>query len=93
VEVEMAKAICPEKKEAPMLVLSRRMQESVVIGGSPSPHPVLKVTVLEIRGGNVKLGFEADPDIPVQRSEVWGRMRTREEGSGPTEEFGAAAAR
>jgi carbon storage regulator CsrA len=31
----------------------------------------LKVTVLEIDGSHVKLGFEADADVPVHRSEVW----------------------
>ena len=64
-----------------------------MIGGSPSLQPMLKVTVLEIRGGKVKLGFEADPNIPVQRSEVWERIRTGETTGGPTEDFGAAAMR
>lgn len=58
-----------------MLVLSRKSQESVVIGGAPGLQPMLRVTVLEIRGGKVKLGFEADPTVPVQRSEVWERIR------------------
>ncbi len=61
-----------------MLVLSRKNRESVVIGGAPSVQPVLRVTVLEIRGGKVKLGFEADPSISVQRSEVWERIHTGE---------------
>ena len=61
-----------------MLVLSRKSAESVVIGGAASVQPMLKVTVLEIRGGKVKLGFEADRAIPVQRSEVWERIRTGE---------------
>ena len=76
-----------------MLVLSRKCEESVVVGGSPSVQPLLKVTVLEIRGGKVKLGFEADPSIPVQRSEVWERIRTGEKTGCPTEDFGAAAMR
>lgn len=57
-----------------MLVLSRKNQESVVIGGSDGFHRLLKVTVLGIQGANVKLGFEVDPDIPVHRSEVWDRI-------------------
>jgi len=61
-----------------MLVLSRKNLESIVIGGDPSVQRVLKVTVLEIRGGKVKLGFEADPSISVQRSEVWKRIHTDE---------------
>jgi carbon storage regulator len=58
-----------------MLVLSRKNRESVVIGGSDGFHRLLKVTVLGIRGTNVKLGFEVDDDIPVHRSEVWERIR------------------
>jgi carbon storage regulator CsrA len=36
---------------------------------------VLKVTVLDIKGGKVRLGFEADPDIPVHRLEVWEQIK------------------
>ncbi|MGD9126887.1 MAG: carbon storage regulator [Planctomycetia bacterium] len=54
-----------------MLVLSRKNQESVVIGGTDGFHRLLKVTVLAIQGSNVKLGFEVDPDIPVHRLEIW----------------------
>jgi carbon storage regulator CsrA len=57
-----------------MLVLSRKHQESVVIGGADGLHRLLKVTVLEIRGASVKLGFEADPGVPVHRQEVWERI-------------------
>jgi carbon storage regulator CsrA len=58
-----------------MLVLSRKNQESVVIGGADGLHQLLKVTVLGIRGAIVKLGFEVDPDIPVHRLEVWERIQ------------------
>ena len=57
-----------------MLVLSRKHQESVVIGGPDGLHRLLKVTVLGINGTNVKLGFEADSDVPIHRSEVWERI-------------------
>jgi carbon storage regulator len=58
-----------------MLVLSRKSQEAVVIGGSDGFHRLLKVKVLEIRGTSVKLGFDVDPDVPVHRAEVWERIR------------------
>jgi carbon storage regulator CsrA len=70
-----------------MLVLSRKNRESVVIGGSNGLHRLVKVTVLDIRGTNVKLGFEADSDVAVHRTEVWeqicasGQMKT-ESGTG-----------
>ena len=54
-----------------MLVLSRKSQESVVVGGSDRFERMLKVTVLAIRGGKVKLGFEVDADVPVHRLELW----------------------
>jgi len=46
-----------------------------VIGGSGGFHRVLKVTVLGIRGTNVKLGFDVDADVPVHRAEVWERIQ------------------
>ena len=58
-----------------MLVLSRKNQESVVIGGSDGYHCLLRVKVLQIRGTNVKLGFEVDADVPVYRSEVRDRIQ------------------
>jgi carbon storage regulator CsrA len=58
-----------------MLILSRRNQESVVVGGAGGFERLLKVKVLEISGEKVKLGFDVDPDIPVHRLEVWKRIR------------------
>ena len=58
-----------------MLVLSRRNRESVVVGGSEGCERLLTVTVLEICGTRVKLGFEVNNDVPVHRWEVWERMR------------------
>jgi carbon storage regulator len=57
-----------------MLVLSRKSQEAVVVGGSVTLEPTLIVTVLEIRGGRVKLGFEVAKDVIVHRFEVWQRL-------------------
>lgn len=57
-----------------MLVLSRKNQESVVVGGGGGLRGLVKVTVVEIAAGKVKLGFEADGDIPVHRLEVWERL-------------------
>lgn len=65
-----------------MLVLSRKTQESVVVGGLENSEPPMIVTVLEIRGGRVRLGFEVAKDVPVHRQEVWERLR---EGQRPEE--------
>ena len=61
-----------------MLVLSRKSNESVVIGGTEGLVRQLTVTVLEIRAGKVKLGFDADPSISVRRSELTDEFRTGE---------------
>jgi carbon storage regulator CsrA len=58
-----------------MLVLTRKSQEAVVVGGSAGFERLLIVTVLEIEGGKVRLGFEIDKDVPVHRWEVWERIR------------------
>ncbi len=54
-----------------MLVLTRKAQETVVVGGMKGFERVVKVTVLQILNGKVRLGFEADADVPVNRQEVW----------------------
>ena len=58
-----------------MLVLTRKNQESVVVGDCDRCERLVKVTVLEIRSGSVRLGFEVADDIPVHRWEVWERIR------------------
>jgi carbon storage regulator len=72
-----------------MLVLSRKNQESVVVGGSDGFHRILKVTVLGITGGRVRLGFEVDPSVPVHRGEIWERIHVSEELDSPTENIAA----
>jgi carbon storage regulator len=59
-----------------MLILTRKSSEAVVVGGSSGLiEQLLKVTVLEIRGTQVKLGFEASAEIPIHRAELWERIR------------------
>ena len=48
-----------------MLVLSRRVGESVVIGGD------VVVTVIDVRGGQVRIGVEAPSNVVVHREEVY----------------------
>jgi carbon storage regulator CsrA len=57
-----------------MLVLTRKNRESVVIGRADEMQIVLEITVLEIEGGRVRLGFEADSRMPIHRREVWDRI-------------------
>lgn len=47
-----------------MLVLSRKSNESIVIGGE------IRVTVVEIRGDKVRLGIVAPNEVKVNREEI-----------------------
>ena len=51
-----------------MLVLSRKADESLFIGDD------VKITVLDIRGGQVRLGIVAPESIKVHREEVYNRI-------------------
>ena len=52
-----------------MLVLSRRRDESIIIGDN------IVVTVVDIRGDKVRLGIDAPSEIPVHRREVYEAIR------------------
>ena len=65
-----------------MLVLSRKSQESVVVGGPSDAGCMLKVTVLEIQKGRVRLGFDVADGIPVHRLEVWQRICAKDAAGG-----------
>jgi len=47
-----------------MLVLSRKQNEEIIIAGQ------IRITVVEIGGGRVKLGISAPLEIPVHRAEL-----------------------
>lgn len=51
--------------ELPMLVLSRKLDESIMIGDN------IIITVVDVIGDKVRLGIEAPKDIPVHRQEVY----------------------
>jgi carbon storage regulator CsrA len=72
-----------------MLVLSRKCEEVVVVGGPVGFEPLLKITVVEVNGGTVRLGFEARADVPIHRLEVWERIRARDGPQSPVEGAGA----
>ncbi len=54
-----------------MLVLTRKAEESIVIGADAA----VRITVIEVRGRYVRLGIEAPREVPVHRSEVYEAIR------------------
>lgn len=56
-----------------MLVLSRKKNESIVIGDD------IKILVLEIRDDRVRLGIDAPHAVSVHRSEVYQAIRREEQ--------------
>jgi len=55
-----------------MLVLSRKLNKSVVINNS------IVVTVLCVKGNTVRLGIQAPGEIPVLRQELYEKMQDQE---------------
>ena len=52
-----------------MLVLSRKVNENIVIDGR------IIVKVVRTEGNFVKLGIEAPPDVPVHRQEIYDEIQ------------------
>ena len=73
-----------------MLVLSRRQSETIVIGDN------IRVQVLEISGGRVRLAIEAPSHVSVDREEIWERKQLERralQGSGSLTSSGRASSR
>ena len=54
-----------------MLILTRRLTETLVIGDS------VTITVLDIKGGRVRIGVNAPRDVAVQREEILQKTGTK----------------
>lgn len=52
-----------------MLVLSRKTSENVIISTAGG----IKISILSVKGNNVKLGFDAPENIEIDREEIFER--------------------
>lgn len=52
-----------------MLVLSRKKDESIVIGEN------IIITIVDVRGDKVRLGIDAPASVPVHRQEIYDALK------------------
>jgi len=60
-----------------MLILTRRIGESVYIGDE------VRLTVLGVRGTQVRIGINAPKDVPVHREEIYHKIKQEKAGGAP----------
>lgn len=56
-----------------MLILTRRVAETIIINEN------IKITILGVKGIQVKLGFEAPDDVIIHREEIQRRIDLEKE--------------
>ena len=56
-----------------MLVLSRKLNESIIINGN------IRVTVVGLRGNQIRLGIEAPDSVAIFRTELFERTHGEEQ--------------
>lgn len=57
-----------------MLILTRRISESIIIGDD------VKLTVLGVKGNQVRIGIEAPKNVAVHREEIYNRILNEKTG-------------
>ena len=60
-----------------MLILTRRIGETLMIGAE------VTVTVLGVKGNQVRIGVNAPREVPVHREEIFERIRREESATSP----------
>lgn len=58
-----------------MLVLTRRIDQTILIEDPSSDPPTFEITVVEVRSDQVRLGIKAPRDMPVHRAEIYAQIQ------------------
>lgn len=73
IPIEGERAPKHTKRRNTMLVLSRKINEEIMIGED------ITIVVVDIRGGKVRLGFKAPREISIHRQEVFDLIKEEAE--------------
>lgn len=65
-----------------MLILTRRVGESIVIGNSAERADNAVVTVLGVKGNHVRVGITASPNVAIHREEIYERIKEEQRQAG-----------
>jgi carbon storage regulator len=66
-----------------MLILTRRVGEKLVIGEKLEIGENITITVLGVKGNQIRIGIDAPPEVQVHREEIFQRiLKEREEMEG-----------
>ena len=59
-----------------MLALARKMNQSIMIGND------IEVTLLEIKGDQIKIGISAPQNVPIYRKEIFDQIQQENKNAG-----------
>lgn len=59
-----------------MLALARKINQSIMIGND------IEITLLEIKGDQIKIGIKAPKNVPIYRKEIYAQIQEENKSAG-----------